>query len=434
MLKGKSNVRAPTCARGVIKHDRKGKDEMRSRLVKRQLSGVIMAVGLVVALLLTACAPAPTVEGEEVEVAAIWGMTGPAAASLQIQTASIQDYFRYFNEQEGIPGVSIELSWADDILQSPLLYSHYERFVERGMSLIFMEEATGLVGLKDRFEKDKVVIAMPGSGYQEANYPPGWRYGATSTIAEQAAAVFEYFRENWQEERSPRLALVGIESPWGYEPRYAIEYAQSLGFEVLPPETVPFVTLDATIQLLRLKDSGADLVYIQALPMGSGPVLRDAERLGLLGQMQFAGHLSGMGERVIEMTGAASEGYLIPRPFPWFDETEIPGIKLMLDTQMKYHGKVTREGECFFAWASACVVCEAIKRATENVGYENLDGLAIKEGMDSIKDFDVYGLATVTYEADDHRGVTKLAIYQVRDGKIVRVSDWREAPMLLPEE
>jgi branched-chain amino acid transport system substrate-binding protein len=275
---------------------------------------------------------------------------------------------------------------------------------------------------------------MPGSGYQEANYPPGWRYGATSTIAEQAAAVLDYFRETWQEERSPRLVLVGIESPWGYEARYATQYARNLGFEVLPPETVPFVTLDASVQLLRLKDSGADLVYIQALPTGSGPILRDAERLGLLGQMQFAGHQSGMGERVIEMTGIASEGYLMPRPFPWFDETEIPGIELILDTQMKYHGKVMREGEVFFAWASSVVVCEAIKRAIENVGYENLDGPAIKEGMDSIKDFDVYGLATVTYKPDDHRGVTKVAIYQVKEGKIVRISDWREAPVLPTEE
>ncbi len=408
---------------------------MANRMLKGKRVGIaILAVSLAVVLLFTACAPAPTtVEEKKVEVAAIWGMTGPAASSLQIQTQSIQDYFRYFNEQECIPGVSIELSWGDDMLQYPQLYSHYERFVERGVPLIFMEEATGLAGLNDRFEKDGVVIVAPGSGYQEVAYPPGWRYATTPTIAEQAAAVLEYFRENWQEERPPRLAFVGIESPWGYEARYATEYAQSLGFEVLAPETVPFVALDATTQLLRLKESGADLVYIQALPMASGPILRDAERLGILDQMQFAGHQSTMGERVIEMTGVASEGYLMPRPFPWFDEVEIPGIRLMLDTQMEYHGKVVREGECFFAWASAAVVCEAIRRAIENVGYENLDGLAIKEAMDSIKDLDVYGLATVTYKPDDHRGVTKEAVYQVRDGKIVRVSDWREAPMLVPE-
>jgi len=239
--------------------------------------------------------------------------------------------------------------------------------------------------------------------------------------------------ENWQEERAPRLAFIGMDSPWGREPEYATEYCQGLGFEVLPLELTPFVTLDATTILLRLRESGADLVYIQALPMAVGPILRDAERLGIVGQMTFAGHQSGMGDRVIQMAGIASEGYLIPRLYPWFGETDIPGIELMLDTQMKYHGKEMREGEVFFGWVAAPVVCEAVRRAIENVGYENVDGAAIKEALDSIKDFDVYGLATVTYEPGDHRGVTKVGIHQVRDGKMVRVTDWREVPMVASE-
>ena len=59
-------------------------------------------------------------------------------------------------------------------------------------------------------------------------------------------------------------------------------------------------------------------------------------------------------------------------------------------------------------------------------------GLLYKEAMDSIKDFDIYGLATVTYKPDDHRGITRGAVYQVKDRRIVRVSDWQEAPMLVP--
>jgi ABC-type branched-subunit amino acid transport system substrate-binding protein len=69
-----------------------------------------------------------------------------------------------------------------------------------------------------------------------------------------------------------------------------------------------------------------------------------------------------------------------------------------------------------------------MRRAIENVGYENLDGRAIKEALDGMKDFDVYGLASITYKPDDHRGSAKMAVYQVRGGKIVRVSDWREVP------
>jgi branched-chain amino acid transport system substrate-binding protein len=419
----------------VIKHDRKGKDKVRSRLVRRKLFGVITAVGLVVALLLTACAPGPTVEGKKVEVASVVPVTGAAAASVQLMLLGIQDYFRYFNEQEGIPGVRVKHTFGDTVLQYALLRSHYERFVERGVPVMHIEEATGLLALKSRFERDQVVVIGMGFGYEKVAYPPGWCYSSSPTIAEQFAVVLEYFMENWQEERPPRLAFMSIDSPIGYEPLgEGTRYAQKLGFEVLPPEFVPFVVLDATSQLLRLKERGADLVYITGLPAASGPILRDVERLGLSDEMQFACHYGAFTERVIEMARVGAEGLLVARMFPWFDETEVPGIKLMLDTQMEYRGKVIREAEYMHGWMIAPATCEAIRRAIENVGYENLDGRAIKEAFDSIKDFDVDGLATIIYKPGDHRGATKVAIYEVRDGKIIRVSDWREAPTLVPEE
>jgi len=356
-------------------------------------------------------------------------LTGPGSASSQVMLSGGEDYIRYFNEQEAIPGVRTELLWRDSAFTFALAASHYERLVERDIPLIGAVESTLLFAFKERFEEDEVVAFITGSGYHKEMYPePGWLYTMTPLMSEQAAVLFEYFMENWKEERPPRLAFLGIDASFGYDARYAIEYARSLGFEVLPPELVPIVVLDATVQLLRLKEAEADLVHLQSLPEGAGPILRDAERLGLLDEFQFAGHSSTMGDRTMKLAGAATEGFLISLPYPWFSETEVPGIKLMTDNMMKYHGEVRRDGEYFFGWVSAAIICEAMRRAIENVGYENLDGPAIKEALDGMKDFDVYGLASITYKPGDHRGSTKMAVYEVRGGKIVRVSDWQEAP------
>jgi len=398
---------------------------------QKQLGATILAIALTALLLLTACAPAPTIERKTVQIGHVDPYTGTGSVSVQLVGAGLQEYIRYFNEQEAIPGVNIEVVWADSMRQFPQWYTHYQRFVERGIPVIVADDTQGLI--TPDFEKDGVV-ALAAGGTQEASYPPDWRYAESLTNVEQAAAVMDYFMENWQEERPPRFAFILMDSAWAYEVEdEGTKYAQSLGFEVLPAETVPFVVLDATPQLLRLKEGGADLVYIQGLAPSSGPVLRDAERLGLLGQIQFAGHASSMGERVIEMTGVASEGYPIARAFPSFAETEVPGIKLMLDNMMEYHGKEMREDEYIHGWVRGTIACEAVKRAIENVGYENLDGAAIKEALDSFQDFDVYGLCRITYTPEDHRGNTKIAIYKVRDGKLVRVTDWQEAPMLVPE-
>ena len=410
---------------------------MKSKMVKGKRLGIILALTLAALLLFAACAPAPTTaEGKTVEVAGILPLTGGGGPANQEMMPGIFDYFRYFNEQEGIPGVSIVFRWADTTNQYSGVYSNYEKFVAHGIHLMYLIETYGLYGLEDRFAKDEVVILGTATGFQDMAYAPGWRYFQCPTPAEEFAVVAQYFKENWKEARPPRLAFVGIQSQFGVDVQSeGTKYAQSLGFEVLPPETVPYIVIDATTQLLRLKEEGADLVYLQTIATATVPILRDAERLGLLDQMHIAGTEIGMGESAIQGAGAGSEGYIMPMITPWFDETEVPGVKLMIDLQTKYHGNVGKNPSYRNGFVMTAVACETIKRAIENVGYENLDGTAIKEAVDSMQDFDVYGLASITYKDRplDHRGITRVAIYEIKGGKIVPVTDWRESPSLVPE-
>jgi branched-chain amino acid transport system substrate-binding protein len=403
---------------------------MRNRIAKEKRLGIaILATALAALLVLTACTPQPITEEKTAQFGWIQPITGGGAATSQTLLMGWQDYVRYFSEQQAIPGVRIELLWRDTQLQVGLGIGHYERFVAAGMPLIAVGDPAVTAALKARYEKDKVVGFLIGAPTHEDMYPePGWFYVNLLPMFERASVALEYFVENWKEERPPRLAFMHVDHSVGYGVRYVTGYARDLGFEVLPAEVVPIVPLDTTTQLLRLKENGADLVYIVHQSEGAGIILRDAERLGLLDESQFAGPSLLMGVRTIKLAGTGAEGFLVTRSFPWFDETEVPGIKLMIDNMMKYHGQVTRDGEYLTAWTAAATVCEGIRRAIEYIGYENLDGPAIKEALDGMQDFDVYGLASITYKPGDHRGNTKKAVYEVRGGEQVRVSDWREAP------
>jgi ABC-type branched-subunit amino acid transport system substrate-binding protein len=84
------------------------------------------------------------------------------------------------------------------------------------------------------------------------------------------------------------------------------------------------------------------------------------------------------------------------------------------------------------SWVYGPIVCEAVKRALEDVGYENVDGPAVKRALEGMKDFDVDGMAKITFGPEDRRGTRDYAVYQVQGGKIVRVTDWQEVPILAP--
>ena len=264
-------------------------------------------------------------------------------------------------------------------------------------------------------------------------YPPGWIYATYPLWSEQFTVWCQWVMENWQGDKPPKVALIGPDAhagPPAIEP--AIPYVESMGVEMLPSEFVPWVPLDTTSQLLRLKERGANYVFITPVWSVAVPILRDAERLGLMGEIHFAGTENTQSEKTLAALGAAAEGYTAPRPHLWCTETEIPGIKLMRDLRLKYGGEYYFFGDDANCIVMVSVAVEAIKSAIEEVGYENLDSRAVKEALDNMKDFDAYGIRRITYTPDDHRGDNRVKIYQVIGGKVVSVSDWMEAPMIIP--
>jgi len=108
-------------------------------------------------------------------------------------------------------------------------------------------------------------------------------------------------------------------------------------------------------------------------------------------------------------------------------------MKLLQDLRRQYGRRFDFTGDDAHGFVMAAVGCEAVRRAVEEVGYEKLDGAAVKRGLDSMKSFDVYGIKTIAYPPDDHRGSAATRIYRVQNGDVVPVSDWLTAPMIQPE-
>jgi len=83
-------------------------------------------------------------------------------------------------------------------------------------------------------------------------------------------------------------------------------------------------------------------------------------------------------------------------------------------------------------WLFEYVDCESMKRALEDVGHHNLDGPTLKRALESIKDFDVNGMAKVSSGSEDCRGVQEYALYQMQNEKIIVLSARQQASVLVP--
>ena len=396
--------------------------------------GCVVVAVVVATILLFSCAPGPAEtqkKGNVLEIGLIADLTGGASAAVYQPFMVLDNYVRYFNEEEGIPGVKVQLSWVDSARSTAKTVSAYRAFVAQGVPIIVTICAETQT-LKPMCARDEVPL-LTFSISEGTVYPPGWVYTVFPTDAEKFAVVCDWIVANWKGERAPRVCFMGPDSFLGREPEaQGSKYAESVGIEMLPMEIVDYVPIDVTPQLLRLKDREADYVYLSSLWTTALPILKDAERLGLLDQIHFSGYENTQCTSMIEVVGPAAEGYFAPRVVPWGGEEDIPGVKLMRDLMTAYQGKVQVEGDEGNPMRAASVICEAFRRAVDELGCENVDGVGVRAALDSIEDFDPYGLGPITYLPDDHTGSKRVRIYQVSGGKVVPVSEWQDAPTLRP--
>jgi branched-chain amino acid transport system substrate-binding protein len=403
-------------------------------MLKQKGLGIIMAIGLIAVLLITACAPGlPVVEKQVVKIGWIGPLTGPAGAAVQVGYRNLIDYLEYF-EEVGVPqltlppGVTIELVWADSGYEEARAMSAYER-IYHGVVFFHLITPVETHALRSRLERDGIA-GMTMRPDEIDVYPPGPIFSVFPTESERFAAVCDWIMENWEEERAPRVAFIGTDTVAGRAPEVmGTAYAKSIGIEILPFEVIPFLPLDTTPQLLRLSELGADYVYETTIWVPAVPIMRDAERLGLLDKMRFGGGSEeGVAIPLIEALGPAAEGYFGARTFPWYTETPI-----LYDILREYQGRLDTSGGGASMLQFGPLPIEAIRIVIEEVGYENLDGRAVKEAMYRIKDFDPHNIGRpVTYTRKDHRGTPKLRMYEVQGGDVVPISDWRDVPMLVP--
>jgi ABC-type branched-subunit amino acid transport system substrate-binding protein len=413
-----------------------GGGRMRNGMLKgERLRVAILLIGLTALLLTTACAPRPHVEEKQVvKVGYVACLTGPAAAIMQVGWRNLVDYLKYF-EEVGVPGlglppgVTIEVVWGDTGMEATRAISVYER-IRSDVVFWHIPDPVSAHALKSRLERDEIA-AMTMVADEVLMYPPGWFFTVFCTESERFAAWCDWIMENWEEERQPIVGMMGTDTPSGRAAEVmGTAYAKSVGIEMLPFEHVPYTPLDVSPQLLRLAESGADFIYMQAHWGTSPPIMRDADRLGLVGKIGFAGATEdGLAIPLLEL-GAAVEGLSQTKCFPWYEE-----VPIVYDIFREYDGRLDTQGGVACTLQYGPLPIEAINIAIEQVGYENLDGRAVKEAFYSIKDFDPHEIGRpVSYTPEDNRGAPGVRIYEIRGGKVVPANDWREAPMLVPVE
>lgn len=356
-------------------------------------------------------------------------LTGPAHAQVSPQGWAGEDYFRWLNDQGGINGHPVTIEVIDTRYQLPQIRTAYTRYKTRKhTTLSFDAISGGIDALKTQFAADKVPVQML-TGHGPALYPASWVFASIPPYDDTLCAFADWIAENWDKDRKPRLALLLGDYASGRSPETAKWYCEKKGIEIVSVEYVPLMPTDTSDLLVRMRDKEPDFVFDTLMPDQCKVVLKDRLKLGIkIPQVNFV-----FNSYLIKSTVPleAYAGYMGFQHVSSWWEKDVPGVKLAYELHQR-RGP-TPNATYIAAVGGHMVWAEAVRKALEKVGYDNLDGQAIYDGYLEIKDFKAMGIfKEISYYPDDLRGTKWLKICVFNDdGSISNLTDWFEAPQNL---
>jgi branched-chain amino acid transport system substrate-binding protein len=345
-----------------------------------------LALGLVVA---------PLAMAKEIKVGGIFDITGATSDVGKDYGTGAVAAEKFINEKGGIAGDKIKLIPNDYAYKIPEAVNLYKKYLSVDKVFVIQGWGTGDTNaLKPLVNKDKVVYfsaSYDGNLTDPKETPYNFFIGTDYSTSIRAAIKFA------KEQGAKKFVFIYPDHPYGKNPIPAgKEYAKEVGLDVGPDQIVELKAIDATSQLLAMKQFDPDFAWIGGTTASAAVIIKDAAKLA----------------------GEAAEGRafgMVPvAPFG----ADVPGMKDVVASA----GGQAYSLHYVKAWVSMMVMNEGLKRA-QKAG--KLDAPGLKAALETIKDFDTGGLtAPITYSATDHRPNTTLTIYTVgKGGKMEKVKE-----------
>ena len=356
------------------------------------------------------------VSAKDIKVGAIINLTGPASTWGQYHAKGHQDYTRYVNEVKGgIGGNKINLTVVDHAYKVPEAVKYVKKFctVDKMDILATWDAGSGIMA-KPIIQKYKTPNINYSTHQAILKAPVDYAYLPFGSYIVDSLAVMEYIRTIHKGKEAPKVGLLGYNNAYGKAIQPASkEYAAAHDVNIVGIEEFPTKILNLNTELLRLKNKGAEYLFIQALPAHIIMALQSADRVKY-GDIPFFGTWTATDPDFFKR----GKGLIRDRMYMSFpgglpvDGT--PGMKLMQELWKKYKTVTKFDASYWEGVVVAMLMERAFQRAHEKCG--KIDSETINQGLETFRNEDFGGLfPNATYTKTDHSASFTSRIVKVHE-------------------
>lgn len=352
---------------------------------------------------------------KDIKVGAIINLTGPASSWGQYHAKGHKDYFRYVNEVKGgVGGQKIDLTIVDSAYKVAEAVKYVKKFCTRDkMDMLATWSAGSGIMAKPIIQQYKVPNINYSTYQGILKEPVDYAYLPFGSYILDSHAVLEYIKAIHKGGEAPKVGLLTYNNAYGksiHAP--STEYAAANNVTIVGIEEFPLKAVDLNTELLRLKQKGAEYIFVQNLPSAIIMALEAADRAGYKGK--FFGTWTSTDPDFFKR----GKGLIRDRMFMQFagclPGDNSPAMKVLEDMYKRF-GTVDKFDASYWEGVAVAMIMErAFEKAHAQFG--KIDSQTINQALETFRDEDMGGIVpNITYTSTDHSASFKARIVQVRE-------------------
>jgi branched-chain amino acid transport system substrate-binding protein len=358
--------------------------------------------------------------------------TGPTQIVGTVLCPGFHDYIALVNSKGGVEGHPLKALEIDHEYKVPPAVESYERFKKDGAVTIAVYGTPQIYALAAKLTEDRIPGTSPGFGSAAAadgvRYP--YIFPIAATYWSQGAAAVDFVKKQMGGTmKGKKIAYIFYDNPAGREPIEVLEdLAVKEGFQ-LKTFAVPPPGVEMGAQVLDIAQRyRADFVIGHLFGGAPSVSIKEFKRVGYP-LRKFVSFVWGSAEANIEGAGgfAVAEGYHVMQ-FAGVG-TDYPVLNEIREMYKKQGKEAPKEMASTVFYNRGVLVAalhvEAIRNALKAKPDGKITGVDAKNGFEKISNFTLGGLVPpLKVTATDHEGGGLVQIWQVKDGKFVKETDW----------
>ena len=289
------------------------------------------------ALLLGAMVVLPALAADPIKIGLVTALSGQSARAGEAITRGMTVAIDEINAKGGVLGRPLELVRRDD-------EGNPAKGVTAARELIFKEKVAVLFGGLDTpvsmaivpvVNQEKVPFMGPwaaGTPITQNGANPNFvfRVSAVDEIVDRA--MLQYAMKNF---KATKPGMILVNNPWGESNEKGLTAALAAkGMKAVGVEKFEGNDLDVVPQLTRLKDAGADVLFLVGNVGPSAQVVKSLDRMGW--KVPIVSHWGPAGGRFTELAGPSARTVHFVQTYSFFGKPTPVGDKVMKALIAKY--------------------------------------------------------------------------------------------------